>query len=202
MAKMIKFQPKSPRKFGHRRVGSRKRLKLEKFGQLNLFDQSVKEAKVINLPMNVSPFDEALLLDEQGDPRAKEAYRLAIKKKDHLADAYCNLGILESTENNNSQAFNCLTQSLKHNPRHFEAHYNLANLYSDSGNMALARLHYEIASEIKPKDANVYYNLGLVLVISKDYQNAIEALEKYKSLSKSENTDQADNLINSLKSSL
>ena len=202
MAKLIKFQPKTPRKFGHKRVGSRKRMKLEKFGQLNMFEQQAKEAKVVNFPLNLSPFEEALMMDENHSEKAKEAYRRSISRKDHVADSYCNLGILESMDHNTPQAFDCFTQALKHNPRHFEAHFNLANLYSESGNLALARLHYEIAVEIKPKDPNVYYNLGLVLVLNKDFMNAIEALEKYKSLAEDENTNQADNLINSLRNSI
>jgi len=202
MAKLIKFRPKSPTKFGHKRVGNRKRMKLEKFGQLNLFERQNKEARVINFPIHMSPFDEALMMDDNKDQRAREAYRTAITRKDHVADAYCNLGILESLENNTSQAFDCILQSLKHNPRHFEAHYNLANLYSDSGNLALARLHYEIAAEIRSKDPNVYYNLGLVLVLGKDYPNALNALEKYSLLAPDEETAQANNLMNSLRHSM
>jgi tetratricopeptide (TPR) repeat protein len=202
MTKLIKFQPKTPSKFGHKKVGSRKRLKLEEFGQLNLFDQNNSEAKVINFPLDMSPFEEALMLDENDPVRAREAYEKAINRKDHVADAYCNMGILESRENRTPQAFNCFTKALKHNPRHFEAHFNLANLYSDSGNLALARLHYEIAIEIKPRDPNPYYNLGLVLVLNKDFVNAIDSLEKYISLASEQNTQQAENLINNLRNSI
>ena len=206
MAKMIKFRPKAPSRFGHQRVRSRKQLKLEQLGQLNLFgdeeENAEKDARIIRFPLHYSPFEEALLLDENGDERAREAYQHAIAKKDSIADAYCNLGVLESTDQNIPQAFDCLTNALKYDPRHFEAHYNLANLYSESGNLTLARLHYEIALELRPKEANVYYNLGLVLVLIKDYSSAIEILEKYKVLSEDE-TDlaNADNLISNIRSS-
>ena len=110
MAKLIKLQPKTPSKFGHKKVGSRKRLKLEKFGQLNLFEQKNQEAKVINFPLNLSPFEEALMLDENDPQRAREAYLRAIKRKDHVADAYCNLGILESRENIRNLKLNEMVQ--------------------------------------------------------------------------------------------
>jgi hypothetical protein len=36
---------------------------------------------------------------------------------------------------------------LKNEPRHVEAHYNLANLYFDAGDLQLAKLHYESAAD-------------------------------------------------------
>ena len=140
---------KAPSKFGYKRVRGRKKIDLEEFGQLNLFNQIV-EAKVIRLNAHLSPFEEALLMDEQEQTSAKEAYWNAIKLSDCVADAYCNLGILESRDGETVKAIDSFTNALKFDPRHFEAHYNLANLYSDVGDLALARLHYELAIEIDP----------------------------------------------------
>ena len=54
------------------------------------------------------------------------------------------------------------TLSLKNDPRHVEAHYNLANLYYDAGDLQLAKLHYEAAAQIEPGFSLVYFNLSLV----------------------------------------
>src|SRR6187200_3189750 len=58
-------------------------------GQLNLF--RVETPRLARL---LTPFEEAMLLHEQGDPNAAEHYREAISEGDNVAEAYCNLGII------------------------------------------------------------------------------------------------------------
>jgi tetratricopeptide (TPR) repeat protein len=72
--------------------------------------------------------------------------------------------------------------SLKSDPRHVEAHYNLANLYYDAGDLRLARLHYEAATNIEPGFSLVYFNLALVYHKLNEMSAAYAALEKYKQL--------------------
>jgi len=55
-----------------------------------------------------------------------------------------------------------LLSLLKNDPRHVEAHYNLANLYYDAGDFPAGGLHYEAAAQIEPNFSLVYYNLALV----------------------------------------
>ena len=74
------------------------------------------------------------------------------------------------------------TQSLKNDPRHVEAHYNLANLYYDAGDFPLARLHYEAATQIEPNFSLVYYNLALVYHRLNNVPAAKESLNRYKDL--------------------
>ncbi len=59
------------------------------------------------------------------------------------------------------KALDNFTLSLKHEPRHVEAHYNLGNLYYDAGELPLARLHYEAAAQIESGFSLVYFNLAL-----------------------------------------
>src|SRR5204863_8232106 len=106
--------------------------------------------------------EEAWVLHEQGDVTAASLYRQAITEGDNIAVAYCNLGIIELERGNTPGALHSFTLSLKNDPRHVEARYNLANLYYDAGDFPLARLHYEAAIEIEPNFALVYYNLALV----------------------------------------
>lgn len=196
MAKVIQLDTK----LGYRRARKLKSKDLENEGQLNLFNSA--EVKVIQLPSRFTPFEEALWLDERGDPGSQEAYLKAIIAEDCVADANCNLGILETQSGNTLKAFDYFTKCLKYEPRHLEAHYNLANLYFEQNDFRLARLHYEIAAEIEPDFPNIYYNLGLVYAMNEEYQDAFNALIKYKSLTPPGESYKADQLLLSLKRSL
>ena len=201
MAKIVKLPESTPSKFGHQKASHRrKKINLEDYGQLNLFDQISGGAKVIKMGHN-SLFEEALLLDEQGDERSKMMYARAIEAGDCVADAFCNLGIIESNSGNIVKAIDCFTSCLKHDPRHFEAHYNLANIYADAGNHKLAKLHYEISIQIEPYFASSYYNLGLVLALDHQFSASVNALLKYQELSSPEEKINVDDLIKSLQRS-
>jgi len=198
MTKIVKLSSYPTTRLGLKRVRKRKKKTPEDYGQLNLFTPKVPTGRIIQLT-SINSFEEALTLDEQGDLNgAREAYKRAIQVSDRVADAYCNLGILES-QNNTIKAIDCFTRSLKSSPRHFQSHYNLANLYSEEKNYALARLHYEIAIEIAPDFPNAYYNLGLVLALMKIYSEAIRVLTKYKSLAPLDELGKTNELIGSLR---
>ena len=201
MTKVVKLSENPTTGFGHKRVRGRKRKTAEDHGQLNMFDSQVPSGKVVQLNAG-SSFEEALTLDEMGDVAgAKLAYKGAIKNGDRVADAYCNLGILESPDDP-IKAIDCFTRSLKASPRHFQSHYNLANLYSEEKSYHLSKLHYQIAIEIAPDFQNAYYNLGLVLALMKDYPAAIKALAAYRKLAPPGELGNTDELIDSLNRSL
>src|SRR5439155_23045820 len=94
------------------------------------------------------------------------------------------------------------TTSLKHDPRHSEAHYNLGNLYFDVNDLRLAQVHYEMAGELDPSFANVYFNLALVQAIKNDLRAAISALTKYQELVSPDEARHADELLLNLRKSL
>ena len=123
-----------------------RQIEAELQGQLNLFRVETPP----RLARLLTPFEEALLLHEQGDAQAAEHYQEAINEGDNVAEAYCNLGILNLERGQTSSALDNFTRSLKNDPRHVEAHYNLANLYYDAGDLQLAKLHYEAAAQIEP----------------------------------------------------
>lgn len=200
MGKVLQFSPKPPSKFDFERVTKRRKDAPGIRGQLSLF--STPGAQVLRLPTDVGPFEEALLLDERGDARTEEAYRQAIADGDSVADAYCNLGILESKAGRVAKAFDCFTKSLESDPRHFESHYNLGNLYLDEGNVRLARMHYELAAEVDPGFPNLYFNLGLVHALNNDYPSALSSLSKYRDLAPNDEGAKADELVENLKRSM
>ena len=149
-----------------------------------------------------SLFERALQSDERGDDQAAELYTRAIETEDRVADALCNLGILESKKGNTARAFDCFTTCLKLDPRHVEAHYNLANLYFEVNDFRLAQVHYELAGEIDPTFANVFFNLALARSINHELAAAISALAKYQELASTEEARHADDLLRNLKQTL
>ena len=154
-----------------------KQIESELQGQMNLFKGGAGQVTRL-----LGPFEEALLLHERGEEKAAEYYREAIREGDNVADAYCNLGIIELEHGNAPKALDCFSRSLKNDPRHVEAHYDLANLYFDAGDLKLARLHYESAAELEPSFSPLYYNLALVYYQLNDLDGACGALHRYKEL--------------------
>jgi tetratricopeptide (TPR) repeat protein len=198
MAKVVKFPGPAPEKFGLQRVGKKaekaKEPEKEKPNQLPLFTG----AKVVKLS-HLSTFEEALLQNENNNLKsARELYLKAIEEGDNVADAYCNLGIIESEGDNHSKAIDCFTLSLKSDPRHYEAHYNLANLYAEVGNYSLAKFHYGISIEIEPSFPNSYFNLGITLALNKEFDEAVKLLYAYRKLSSGEDLTYTDELIRQL----
>ncbi|MDQ2976106.1 MAG: MerR family transcriptional regulator [Acidobacteriota bacterium] len=155
-----------------------RQIEAELQGQLSLF----RGAEVGKVSRLLTPFEEALLLHEQGDAKAAESYLEAINNGDNVAEAYCNLGIINLDLGQLGKALDNFTLSLKHEPRHVEAHYNLGNLYYDAGELPLARLHYEAASHIEAGFSLVHFNLALVYHKLGNRAGARTALEKYKEL--------------------
>ncbi len=200
MAKVIQLETSVNSSLGYKRARKRKSKERETEGQLNLFAQA--EANIIQLPSRFTPFEEALWLDEKEDPGAQEAYIKAIILEDCIADANCNLGILETRSGNIIKAFAYFTECLKFEPRHLEAHYNLANLYFEQNDYRVAKLHYEIAADIDPEFSNIYFNLALVYAMNEEFDDALNALIKYKSLVSPDEGKKADSLLTSLKKSL
>ena len=198
MGQILKF-PVRAAKFGHKRVPKRCRNE-ENPAQLHLF--AAATAQVLELTPDLSHFEYALLLDERGDLRAAQFYLRAIAEEDCVADAYCNLGIIESKEGPISKAFDCFTNSLKHNPRHVEAHYNLGNMYFEVNDFRLAQIHYEMAAQVEPSFPNVHFNLALVLSINNDFSAAISALTRYQEMVSPDEGHKADELLENLKKSL
>lgn len=191
MGELLKF-PGEATRLGYRRVRRRARRATDP-NQLDLF--LPPPARIEAFAPEQSVFEQALLCDERGDPRAEELYAQAIEKLDCVADALCNLGIIESRKGNTARAFDCFSSSLKHDPRHLEAHYNLANLYFEVNDFRLAQIHYEMALEVDPTFANIYFNLALVQSLNNDLGTAVATLAKYQQMVPAEEARHAEELL-------
>src|SRR3979409_2398870 len=155
-----------------------RQIEAELQGQLSLF-RAVEAGKLSHL---LTPFEEALLLHEQGDPKAAESYLEAISDGEYVAEAYCNLGIINKDLGKLGKALDSFTLSLKHEPRHVEAHYTPGILCCHVGELRLALLHYEAAAQIEPGFSLVYFNLALVHFKLNDLVASLAALATYKEL--------------------
>jgi DNA-binding transcriptional MerR regulator len=179
---------------------STRQIEAELCGQLNLFSE--KGGRLIQLPVKISPFEEALLLHERGDYRASEMYAKAILNGECVSDAYCNLGILDYEANNVVGAFDHFTNALKNDPRHFESHFNLAHLYFEAGDFRLARLHYELSARLEPNSTSVHFNLGLIHAINGELTTAIQELNRAKEHASEDEVAQVEELLASLQNAI
>lgn len=198
MANILEFTIPKPQS-GLKRVGKKPSVTLKHTNQLDLFSEKSHAANIHIMPSSLSPFEEALMLDEKSDPKAKDAYLNAVNLNDCEADAYCNLGILEYESGNTVKAIDSFTRSLKSEPRHFESHYNLANLYSELGNLPLAKVHYEFANEVNPNFPDIHFNLGLVYAMTRNFESALKILSEYKQMVPPEEGAVAEKLIESIR---
>lgn len=184
-----------PPKFGFTRVRRTWKKKASE-DQLDLFPPG----KVLAFPARLDPFEEGLMRDEEGQiERARSLYEAAIAADDRVADACCNLGIIDYQCGNVEAAFDCFRTALKHDQKHWESHYNLANLYFDTGQYDPARVHYDMAAEIAPEFRNIFFNLGLALAMQGDYGAAIDALSSYRQLAPGEEGEAAEDLLAALR---
>jgi tetratricopeptide (TPR) repeat protein len=198
MGEILKF-PGDATKLGYSRVRKGCR-RADDPNQLDLFLPA--PARISDISPGSTPFEQALLSDERGEHEAAELYAKAILNHDCEADAFCNLGIIESKNGNIAKAFDCFTTSLKYDPRHPKAHYNLANLYFDVNDFRLAQVHYEMAVAVDPMFANAYFNLGLVQSLNNDLAAAIGTLTRYQQLAPPHEAHNAHDLLRSLRQSL
>src|SRR5690349_7955576 len=174
-----------------------RQIEAELQGQLHLF----RIESPPRLARLLTPFEEALLLHEQGDTKAAEHYVEAISEGDNVAEAYCNLGIINLERGQTASALDNFTLSLKNDPRHVEAHYNLANLYYDAGDLHLAKLHYEAAAQIEPSFSLVYFNLSLVYHKLGDLTAARATVEEYRQVeADDEDLEVLNQLLKAMKS--
>lgn len=191
MATILPFRPRELA-----RVRGDRRVELERFGQLNLF--SALPPKVFTLPTRLSPFIQATLLHERGDPAARQAYQQAIQDGDRVDDSYVNLGVIEYDGGRLDAAFVCFRECLKVNPSHFEGHFNLGHLYVAFRLLQPAEVHYEIARTIRPDEAEVLFSLGALYAELGRIGEAREALRLYRGLVPGEQGGKADDILEGL----
>ena len=178
---------------------SPQRIEIELRGQMNLFEAQPSGGTLIEFRRKV--FFQALESQERREENARSLFLKAVQEGQYVADSYCNLGLLDFEAGRVAQAVDSLTLALKHDPRHFEGHYNLGNVYLDAGQYKLAQIHYEIAREIEPTYPNLSYNLGVTYGLQGDWTRSHECFVTYAELAP-ESAETVQPLLAKLESAL
>ncbi|MBO6574963.1 MAG: tetratricopeptide repeat protein [Rhodothermales bacterium] len=175
----------------------------EEESQLNLFAQR-QAATVVRLDAALSPFDSALMKDRTGaGSDARDAYLQAVRDGDRVADACCNLGILEAADGAYDDAVEWFARSLAADPEHVEAHYNLGCLYLDMEMFAPARVHLAVAAARDPESAELQFNLAVALAGVGQFAASVAALRQFRKLSPDPDRDEsAQKLLGELEKAL
>jgi len=195
MADILKFPIQQSSKKDFIQVRKRRQAKLEDLGQLNLFRPTSTNIFHLN---DQSYFEQALLLDDQNDQDAQVLYQKSIDANEAVADSLCNLGIIQSRRDEHIKAFDCFTKALHADSRHIESHYNLANLYFDTGQLNLAQFHYESALSIKSNFANAIFNLALLHIVREDLLTARKLLLRFLEIAPAKDYPDARDLVNAI----
>jgi tetratricopeptide (TPR) repeat protein/peroxiredoxin len=121
-------------------------------------------------------------LNLQKTAEARKSFERAIKLPasypDTLANAWNNLGLLDTQEGRTDEAVRCFREALRLSPDHLIALNNLGNAYRLLKKWDDARKAFEHALEVSPADADANYGLGMVFAQADDAARAYEYLQK------------------------
>src|SRR5882724_6975493 len=127
-----------------------RQIEAELQGQLHLFRS--EGARVARL---LTPFEEALLLHEQGDPKAAECYAEAISEGDNIAEAHYNLANLYYDASDLQLARLHYEAAIQIEPNFSLVYFNLALVYHRLGNLPGATAALEKYRHLEPDDDEI-----------------------------------------------
>jgi adenylate cyclase len=111
--------------------------------------------------------------------RAYEAASRALALDPHNARAYSVLGLLQMTDSRHDEAIASAQKSISLDPNNAGAYTYLATVLTYAGRHTEALAAMETALRLNPKPPPVFYgDLGSVLFHDRQYEKAIEPLEK------------------------
>ncbi|MHB8217022.1 MAG: FG-GAP-like repeat-containing protein [Candidatus Sulfotelmatobacter sp.] len=156
------------------------------FFQRGYFDQS---ASSFRLAFRDDPSSaEALYglgsayLSQQKMTEARESFEHATKLRASypgtMANAWNNLGLLDTQDGRMDEAIRCFQQVLRLSPDHPIGLNNLGNAYRLKKNFAEAKKTFERALEVSPTDPQANYGLGMVYAQADDSTHAYEYLQR------------------------
>ena len=121
-------------------------------------------------------------LSQQKTAEARESFERATKLRasypDTLANAWNNLGLLATRENNLEQAIRCFQQAVRESPGNLIAANNLGNAYRAQKNWQAARETFEAALAVTPDDPEANYGLAMVFAQADDTARVYEYLQR------------------------
>jgi tetratricopeptide (TPR) repeat protein len=121
-------------------------------------------------------------LNLQKTAEARDCFERATKLRasypDTLANAWNNLGLLDTREGRTGEAVKSFQEALRLSPDHLIALNNLGNAYRVQKNADEARKVFERALLLSPNDPEANYGLGMVYAQADDTTHAYEHLHR------------------------
>jgi tetratricopeptide (TPR) repeat protein len=121
-------------------------------------------------------------LSQQKTAEARESFERATKLHasypDTLANAWNNLGLLDTREGHTEDAIRNFQEAVRLSPDHLIALNNLGNAYRLEKNWDQARKTFDRALEASPTDPEANYGLAMVFAQADDTAHAYEYLQK------------------------
>jgi tetratricopeptide (TPR) repeat protein/peroxiredoxin len=121
------------------------------------------------------------LLRQRKTAEARDNFDRATKLRsnypDTLANAWNNLGLIATEENQTEEAIHYFQQALRSSPDHLIALNNLGNAYRLQKNWDAARKSFERALEVSSTDAESNYGLAMVFAQADDTAEAYDYLQ-------------------------
>lgn len=127
-----------------------------------------------------SDSEVALELDERGEEllkkfqfqNAKDQFMKVQEKKNHCANVYFQQSKYFLNQNKIKEALESLSLSIKMNPTSSEVQRDYGILLSQENQIDNARLHLEKSLDLNYGDSITHYQLGMIMVKMKDYEDA------------------------------
>lgn len=116
---------------------------------------------------------------------ARVSYEEALKQNPTNPGIYLSLARLEMANKSNNKAREYIKKALDKKANFVEAVFMLAEIEQSEGNSDEAIKQATQATQIAPNDASVFFQLGLLKYVNKDYTGAVGALERAVLLSPS-----------------
>jgi tetratricopeptide (TPR) repeat protein/peroxiredoxin len=121
-------------------------------------------------------------LNLQKTAEARESLERAIKLPasypDTQANAWNNLGLMDTQEGRTDEAVRCFQEAVRLNPDHLIGLNNLGNAYRLLKRWDEARKAFEHALEVSPTDAEANYGMGMVFAQADNAARAYEYLQR------------------------
>ncbi|HTD56919.1 MAG TPA: tetratricopeptide repeat protein [Silvibacterium sp.] len=150
--------------------------------QTFIFAQHISTAAHKQQAAKLSPnLQEAEDLVRQGNfEQAKVKIQTEIQGNPSSVEAYDMLGFVSTQQGDYASAQEALTKALRIAPNSTKTHSLLGNLYVAEGKIDLAEKEFRSALRINPADREANYNLGLLLISTKQPAEAIRYLERVR----------------------
>jgi tetratricopeptide (TPR) repeat protein/peroxiredoxin len=121
-------------------------------------------------------------LNQQKTTEARQSFERAVKLRasypDTLADAWNNLGLLDTREGRTEEAIGCFQEALRASPDHLIALNNLGNAYRLQKEWDKARRTFQRSLRVSSGDPDANYGLGMVFAQADDPDRAYEYLQR------------------------